>query len=160
VLGLSRPVWIDRQSKQKSLDAVNHFRETLIHGIPLVVYPEGTTSPGCSGILPFKSTPFGAVATSEHKFEILPVLTIYDIPAEVAWYGDMELLPHVWHILSFRHINVTLHVLPPVIPENDDRKLIAKSLHDIMEREYWKTVKNKKISETTEAVQHYEEQRT
>lgn len=159
VLGLSRPVWVDRQSRQKSLETLNCFRETLLHDIPLVVYPEGTTTTGDNGILTFKSTPFGAVASNERKFEILPVLTIYDLPSNTAWYGDMELLPHVWKILAYRHIDVTINVMPPVTPEDDDRKIIAKNIHDIMEREYWNIVRNKKILENTEAL-NYEGQRT
>lgn len=157
-LGLSRPVWVDRNSRQKSLETLNSFRDTLVHDIPLVVYPEGTTSTG-NGLLPFKSTPFGVVEAQGGRFEILPILTIYEKPADVAWYGDMELLPHVWKILASWRTCVTIHVMEPVIAENADRKLIAKSIHDSMECEYWNIVKNKKNSETTETVQNYEGQR-
>ncbi|OGV49466.1 MAG: hypothetical protein A2X49_00785 [Lentisphaerae bacterium GWF2_52_8] len=136
-VGLSHPIWIDRRSKQKSQEALISFRETMEHEIPLIVYPEGTSSDGKSGVLPFKSTPFEAVVSS--NFPILPILTIYNEPdgrPTSCWYGGMTLLPHVWTILGFRSIEVEVHILPPVHPEGRSRKEIAIFVHDIIEAEY------------------------
>lgn len=139
-LGISRPVWVDRGSKQKSAGLKREFVETMRHDIPLIIYPEGTSSDGKNGILPFKSTPFAAVADTE--LPILPVVTVFADPpegGELAWYGpgsDATLLPHVFRILGYRRIDVELRILPVVYPEGRGRKELAEYVHGIMEREY------------------------
>jgi 1-acyl-sn-glycerol-3-phosphate acyltransferase len=137
-LGISRPLWIDRSSKQKSIDAFEQILATMKHGIPLLVYPEGTSTDGENGIKTFKSTPFEAVAASD--FPILPVVTYYE-PMEdglpVAWFGDMTLMPHLWRILGYKSINVEVHILPQVKCEGRSRKELAAYVHDLMEKEYW-----------------------
>ena len=138
VLGISRPIWVDRKSKQSSHKTLTEYRETLEHGINLIVYPEGTSSDG-TGILPFKSTPFEAVSSG--NFKICPVLIRYlQKPGEptLCWYGDMTLPPHCWQILGRSSINVEIHVLDPLMPEGRSRKELAGFVHDYMEREYQK----------------------
>jgi 1-acyl-sn-glycerol-3-phosphate acyltransferase len=136
ILGINRPIWVDRKSKQSSQKTLVEYRETLEHGINLIVYPEGTSSGG-EGILPFKSTPFEAVSSGNHK--IYPVLIRYiQKPGEptLCWYGDMTLLPHCWYILGRRLINVEIHILDPIQPEGRNRKELAKFVHDYMETKY------------------------
>jgi 1-acyl-sn-glycerol-3-phosphate acyltransferase len=137
ILGLNRPIWIDRKSKQSSHKTLAEYRETLEHGINLIVYPEGTSSDG-TGILPFKSTPFEAVSSGNHK--IYPVLIRYmQKPGEptLCWYGDMTLLPHCWHILGRPSINVEIHIMDPLMPEGRNRKELAAFVHDYMEKKYF-----------------------
>ncbi|MCX6985052.1 MAG: 1-acyl-sn-glycerol-3-phosphate acyltransferase [Lentisphaerae bacterium] len=136
ILGINRPVWVDRKSKQSSQKTLVEYRETLEHGINLIVYPEGTSSEG-AGILPFKSTPFEAVSSGNHK--IYPVLIRYiQKPGEptLCWYGDMTLLPHCWYILGRPSINVEIHMLDPILPEGRNRKELARFVHDYMEKKY------------------------
>lgn len=138
LLGLSRPVWVDRTSKQKSSLLLEKFRDTMEHGIPLIVYPEGTSDDGRNGLLPFKSTPFEAVTSK--NLSMLPVVTVYQSPpgyASVAWYGDMTLLPHMWQLLSYPYILANIHVLNIVLPDNRNRKELANYVHDLMDKE-WK----------------------
>ena len=136
-LGLSRPIWIDRRSRQASKKALSDFAETMKNGIHLIVYPEGTSTDGKSGILPFKSTSFEAAI--EGGAPVLPVITRYKesrgMP-EVCWYGDMTLLPHVWQVLGAPRIDVELRFLSPVLPEGRSRKELASYVHDVMNKEY------------------------
>ncbi len=142
-LGISRPLWIDRGSKQKSSDALSQILDTMKHGIPILVYPEGTSTDGENGIKAFKSTPFEAIAQSDYP--ILPVITYYR-PAEAgqttAWFGDMTLMPHLWRILGYKSINVEVHILPQVKAEGRSRKELAEYVHTLMEKEYW-NIKNR-----------------
>lgn len=136
-LGLSRPVWTDRQSRQASKKTLRDFAKTMKRGIYLIVYPEGTSTDGKSGILPFKSTSFEAAITGNAP--IIPVITRYDeVPGRptVCWYGDMTLLPHVWQLLRFPSIEARVHFLDPVFPGGRSRKELALSVHDLMAREY------------------------
>lgn len=137
-IGLTHPVWIDRGSKQKSQEALDEFRETLRRGVSLIVYPEGTSTDGKSGVLPFKSTPFEAVMRD--NLPIQPILTIYRVPegcsATPCWYGDMTLLPHLWSLLDAPGFVAELHFLPQVFPEGRDRKALAGHVHSLIQREY------------------------
>lgn len=138
-LRVSRSVWIDRSSTQKSLQVAEQFKQTMEHDIPLLVYPEGTSSSGNEGLLPFKSTPFEAAI--DGNFPILPVLSFFrevDNDRIVAWYGDMSLLPHCLRLIGYRCIEVDIHILPIIYPKNRTRKAIAKATHELMEAEYWK----------------------
>jgi 1-acyl-sn-glycerol-3-phosphate acyltransferase len=136
-IGLSRPVWADRQSRQASRKTLRDFAKTMKRGMYLIVYPEGTSTDGKSGILPFKSTSFEAALIGNAP--IIPVITRYnEVPGRptVCWYGDMTLLPHVWQILRFPSIEVRMQFLDPIIPDRRHRKELASMVRDVMVREY------------------------
>lgn len=138
-LGLSRPVWTDRQSRQASKKTLRDFAKTMKKGMYLIVYPEGTSTDGNSGILPFKSTSFEAAIVG--NVPIIPVITRYnEVPGRptVCWYGDMTLLPHVWQLLRFPSIEAEVRFLDPVIPDGRPRKELAALVREIMLREYKK----------------------
>jgi lyso-ornithine lipid O-acyltransferase len=138
-LGLSRPIWIDRGSKQASKKALRDFAKTMKKGMYLIVYPEGTSTDGKSGILPFKSTSFEAAITRDTP--ILPVITRYKEPSgrpTVCWFGDMTLLPHAWRVLGFPSIEAEMHFLKPIVPDGRPRKELASYVHGLMVREYKK----------------------
>ena len=77
-IGLSRPIWINRDSKHASKKILRDFAKTMNKGMYLIVYPEGTSTDGKSGVLPFKSTPFEAAIAGNAP--IIPVLTRYKQP--------------------------------------------------------------------------------
>ncbi len=136
-IGLSRPIWTNRKSKQASKKILRDFAKTMNRGMYLIVYPEGTSTDGKNGILPFKSTPFEAAITK--NTQILPVLIRYNErmgDPTVCWYGDMTLLSHIWQALNLRSIEAELHFLQPVFPEGKGRKELAGIVHERMSREY------------------------
>lgn len=134
---LSRPIWVDRISKQTSEKTLKNFTETMKREILLIVFPEGTSTDGENGICPFKSTPFEA-AVSEN-FPVFPVLIRYnEYQNTVCWFGKMTLLPHLWRILGLPSIDAKLHILPPVYPEGKTRKELAEYVHSLMDYEYRK----------------------
>ncbi len=136
-LGMSRPLWVDRKSPVKSKKLIEDMLESIHENVPLIVYPEGTTGDG-SKLKPFKSTAFQAVI--DGGVPILPNLAIYRCDEmNVAWYGDMTLLPHVWKILGLREIEVDLYLLPPILPKpGEDRKELASRVGEYMAEEYLK----------------------
>jgi len=136
-IGLSKPIWTDRNSKQKSKRALRSFTKTMKHGMYLIVYPEGTSSDGKHGILPFKSTSFEAAIIGNAP--IIPALIRYkEIPGRptVCWYGDMTLLPHIWQVLKLPHIKAELRFLDPIYPDGRSRKELADFVHKTMSRQY------------------------
>jgi 1-acyl-sn-glycerol-3-phosphate acyltransferase len=87
----------------------------------MIIFPEGTTSDG-TGIREFKSTLFNLPA--EENIPVMPISIRYTgingKPAvsgllyEVAWYGDMELMPHLWNVLGLRSIDAVVHFSQPI----------------------------------------------
>jgi 1-acyl-sn-glycerol-3-phosphate acyltransferase len=113
------------------------FAKTVKRGMFLIVYPEGTSTDGRHGVLPFKSTVFESAIAAETP--IIPMVTSYRVPKggpEVCWYGDMTLLPHMWNLLGAPYIEARLHFLKPIFPRGMSRKELALFVHDTMEREY------------------------
>lgn len=136
---LSRPIWVDRSSRQGSSNALNDFIFSLKNNIPVAVFPEGTTTDGKNGILPFKSTPFESAIKSGCK--IYPVLIKYveQKDQKLSWYGDMTFLSHVWLILGMKEIIAHIFVLDSISP-NDDRKRLSTKTHDYMNSQYLKII--------------------
>ncbi len=138
-VGLSCPVWIDRKSPAKSKQTLEEFEKTLQLGIPLIVYPEGTSTDGLHGLRPFKSTSFEAAIKDNRP--LMPIITIYTVPPEAinpAWFGDQELLPHVWQLLGISEIKADIYISPLLFPEGLDRKALAEKTRGIMLESYRK----------------------
>jgi len=132
-VNLSRPVWIDRGSRQSSKRTIRDFARTIEHGISVIIYPEGTSTDGKNGLLPFKSGSFETAV--EGNLPIVPLLTRYrEAPGgpPVCWYGDMTLMPHMWQLLGVPRIEAELKILPPVLPEGRSRKEVAAFTHELM----------------------------
>ena len=91
------------------------MRERLRAGDILVLFPEGTSGDGRS-VLPFKSSFFGA---AEYPGVLVqPVSLAYrghrNLPMDrrmlpsYAWYGDMDLAPHLLEALATGPVEVTV----------------------------------------------------
>lgn len=121
---LQRSVFIDRRVRtaHHQRDAI---AERLTAGDNLILFPEGTSNDG-TRVLPFKSALFGAVhgKAIDRPVTVQPVSIAYvrldGIPIGrfyrpfFAWYGDMELGPHLWTLLGLGTATVTVEFHPPV----------------------------------------------
>ncbi len=96
----------------------------LDRGDNLILFPEGTSSDG-TRVLPFRST-FFAVAPGAKAPLFQPVSIVYDrlagLPATrrtrpiFAWYGDMELFPHLWCLTQWHSSRCSILLHPPLDP--------------------------------------------
>lgn len=135
-VGLSDPIWVDRTSPRKAQKTLEEFRTALSEKVVLMIYPEGTTTKGDCPLLPFKSTAFETVLGTD--IPINPILTYYKTDKAagdmcVSWYEDTPFLKHVWGVLGNKRTEVTIHVLPPIYPENEtDRKVLMDRAYKIM----------------------------
>jgi len=68
---------VERERRTATASLVSAIRERLHEGVPVVVFPEGTTSRG-PGLLPLKTGAFEAVAQTE-----FPVLPVYLYPTKM-----------------------------------------------------------------------------
>lgn len=136
---LQRSVFVDRTRRHATGQVASEITERLAMGDAIVLFPEGTTSDG-NGVLPFKSSLFGAVFGGETDVGTPTVVQtvavvythLHGIPVgraqrpAIGWYGDMEMTSHAWSVLSSGPITVTIKVGPPVeLGSFADRKDLA-----------------------------------
>ena len=121
---LQRTVFVIRRGSKagKQRDSI---AERLKEGGNLVLFPEGTSNDG-NRTLPFKSALFAAADTQVNgkKVSVQPISISYarlnGIPVGrtlrplFAWYGDMDLAPHLWRVLGLGAVTVVVHFHPPV----------------------------------------------
>ena len=136
---LQRSVFIDRSRRMATRDAHQAVSERLKSGDAMVLFAEGTTSDG-HRVLSFRSSLVGAAGdlVDGEKSRIQPIAITYTrrmglpIPrAErpcIAWYGDMDLVPHFKGILLGGPIDVTISFCDPLTGElAQNRKLAAQA---------------------------------
>jgi lyso-ornithine lipid O-acyltransferase len=119
---LQRTVFIDRSQRSATAEVASQMGERLTNGDSVVLFAEGTTGDG-SRILPFRSSLLGAVKEAlgpdgEGEIIVQPLAVLYvgrhGIPggragrALLAWYGDIELAPHLFEVLNGGPIDVRL----------------------------------------------------
>ena len=129
---LQRTIFVTRARRSETGATTDQLRERLRQGDTLVLFAEGTSSDG-NDVLPFKSALLGAAETAE--IIVQPVSTAYTgihgIPMGrenrplFAWYGDMELVPHLWEALKAGPLDVVVEFHPPL--DTEDRKELAKT---------------------------------
>ena len=106
------------------------------------------TKPSTDGstILPFKSSPFELAASG--SFDIQPVLTVYRVPEGAdtpCWFGDMELLPHLWHLVGIPYIDADVYILPKISAEGRSRKELAEATHEAIRAAHERIVLKKEL---------------
>lgn len=130
---LQGTVFVARAERASVGASRDEIGERLAAGQALVLFPEGTSCDG-NRVLPFKSALLGA-AQADEGIKLQPVSVTYTrlhgIPMGrenrplFAWYGDMELVPHLWEALKAGPLDVVVEFHPPLAPM--DRKAAAKN---------------------------------
>ena len=146
---LQRTIFI-RRERTKVGEGRDHIRRRLQEGDALVVFPEGTSSDG-NRVLPFRSSLLAAAElvlgedAAHHAVHasVQPVTVAYvglhgmpmgrETRPFFAWYGDMELLPHLWEALKTGPIEAVVEFHPPMtIDEAGGRKALAAKCEAIV----------------------------
>ena len=139
---LQETVFVERARRSATGEARDQIRDRLLAGDTLVLFPEGTSNDG-NAVLPFKSALMGAVEArvddgkgGQRAVRVQPVSTAYvglhGLPMGrenrplFAWYGDMELVPHLWEALKTGPIEVVVEFHKPLsVDEVGGRKALA-----------------------------------
>lgn len=139
---LAETVFISR-SRDAAQKCINDISEMIERDRSLILFPEGTSSRG-SNVIPFKSSLFELFLNESIKDKLLIqpfTLSIQRIdekeiskPEDMdryAWYGDMELTPHLWQIANLKGALIRINFHPPY-PANkfDNRKIFAKTCYE------------------------------
>lgn len=137
---MSGAVYVSRGHGGSAMRARQGMRATLEAGVPVVFFPEGTTSDG-SGMLPFHSGLLAQVMTL--KTSVTAAHLTYTLGADngpdvtvanaVCYWGDMTLVPHIFRLLGLRNLRVEARFAEHPITFSSDvlhRKLAAREARD------------------------------
>jgi lyso-ornithine lipid O-acyltransferase len=149
---LQRTVFVERARRSQTGNSRDQIRERLLEGDALVLFPEGTSIDG-NRVLPFKSALMGAAEAVVGQdaqgrpiyVPVQPVSVAYNnvhgLPMGreyrplYAWYGDMDLVPHLWEALVTGPIDVTVVFHPPMMVDSaGGRKALAAKAEAIIRR--------------------------
>lgn len=133
---LQRTVFVERRPVRAD-DARDGILERLVAGDDLILFPEGTSGDG-NRVLPFKSALFAVAErwAGESPLTIQPVSVAYTkldglplgrhLRPFYAWYGDMDLVPHLWQLAGLGQLTVVVHFHSPVtLAELGSRKALS-----------------------------------
>lgn len=127
---LQRTVFVERGRRSRTLHHRNLIQERLLAGDRLILFPEGTSSDG-NRVLAFKSAlmsvadvevtmPDGTVAKPAIQPMSVAYTRLHGMPLGrerrtfFAWYGDMDMLPHLLDLVAIGPLDVTVEFHAPV----------------------------------------------
>jgi len=132
---LQRSVFVDRRVRSTAAqrDAIT---DRLSAGEALILFPEGTSGDG-NRVLPFKSALFSAaqrndippvivqpVSLAYTRLDGMPIGRLYR--PFFAWYGAVDLAPHLWSMVSLGMVEVVVEFHPPTFLSHcGSRKALA-----------------------------------
>jgi 1-acyl-sn-glycerol-3-phosphate acyltransferase len=124
---LSGTVYVDRQRPQDTRRINDQLHATMQAGVPVVLFPEGTSTNG-SQVLPFRSPLFAAaVATGDAitPAYISSQVSEGSVEEDVCFWGDMSFLPHLLRLLSLPEVKARVRFSAESL-RFDDRKQAAE----------------------------------
>lgn len=140
---LQETVFIARDRRSQTATARDDMRKRLQQGDAIVLFPEGTSNDG-NHVLPFRSALMGAAESevgtdAEGHVQHVPVqpvsvtyVGLHGVPMGrenrplIAWYGDMELVPHLWEAVKAGPFDVVVEFHPPMTVDTEgSRKALA-----------------------------------
>nr|WP_321455103.1 lysophospholipid acyltransferase family protein [uncultured Cohaesibacter sp.] len=131
---LQRSIFVNRTKRSATGSVAKDIAQRLREGDAMVLFAEGTSSDG-NRVLPFRSALIGAAKaamTSEQDGEKAPEKVwlqplsiaytgLHGLPMGrqlrhmAAWYGDMDLVPHLWALMKEGALDVTLTYGEPIL---------------------------------------------
>ncbi|HTO40698.1 MAG TPA: lysophospholipid acyltransferase family protein [Rhizomicrobium sp.] len=140
---LQQTVFVERSRRSQTGEARDQIRDRVLQGDALVLFPEGTSNDG-NGVLSFKSALMGAAeatlgndaAGNPIYVPVQPVsvayVGLYGMPMGrenrplFAWYGDMDLVPHLIEAVKTGPIDVIVEFHAPLtVDQAGGRKKLA-----------------------------------
>jgi 1-acyl-sn-glycerol-3-phosphate acyltransferase len=157
---LQSTVFVERRVR-RAMRHRDEMAERLAAGRNLILFPEGTSSDG-NRVLPFKSALLSVaeVRPGGRPLVVQPVSITYTaldgIPLGrylrpfCAWYGDMDLAPHLWQLAGLGRLTAVVHFHRPVtLADFGTRKALAEHCQAAAARGVAAALTGRSIPETT-----------
>lgn len=143
---LQRTIFIDRTRRAETGRAAAAIAHRVGDGDIMVLFAEGTTG-DAARVLPFRSALIGAagVAAGSASITVQPVALVYtaihgvatgyaDRP-RLAWYGDMDFMPHFRVVAGLGAIDAVVAFGEPIVlGPGQDRKQVAEACNIAVRR--------------------------
>jgi 1-acyl-sn-glycerol-3-phosphate acyltransferase len=139
---LQRTVFVARERRAQTGAVAEEIGARLAAGDTLMLFPEGTSYDG-NTVLPFKSALLGAAEATRadgRHVTVQPVSAAFtgchgmpmgrEMRPFFAWFGDMEMVPHLWEALKAGPLDVTVEFHPPTTLDRISRKELAVLARD------------------------------
>ena len=127
----SGTLFLDRARRGAVSGVATQMREVLATGVPVILFPEGTSTNG-DEVIPFKTSLFEPVAKLGCPMTAAAITYASEhgsVRDEIHWWGPAPLAPHLLKVFVNRRIDVTIR-FGAMRPRTGDRKVIARELHD------------------------------
>ncbi|MDR3518657.1 MAG: lysophospholipid acyltransferase family protein [Azospirillaceae bacterium] len=134
---LQRTVFVARRVRKVAAER-DDIKTRLLAGDNLILFPEGTSSDG-NRTLPFKSALFSVASTqiNDAPIAVQPISVTctaldgiplgWTLRSIYAWYGDMDLAPHIWNMVQLGRLTVVVEFHEPVtLDDFSSRKALAE----------------------------------
>lgn len=122
-------IYIDRSSRASANKVAGVIAERLSLPVPILFFPEGTSSDG-SSLLPFHASLFEPAARAKAPVTAAAVRYILQDgtpESELCWFGDAPFLPHLWKAVGVAGFSAAVRFGEPQI--YPDRRTAAEQTH-------------------------------
>jgi len=138
-------IFVDRNSRMDVLRVNRLIERALRSGKGVLLFPEGTSTPGAE-VLPFHSALLEPAVQQGCPVSFATVS--YRTPSgqppahlSVCWWGEMSFMTHFYKLLHLKSVEATL-VFGSHSIRADDRKVLARKLWQAVQEESIPTVEN------------------
>jgi 1-acyl-sn-glycerol-3-phosphate acyltransferase len=113
-------IFVDRSSRASAWEAADEMVLRLGTGVPVVLFPEGTSTDG-SEVMRFHSTLFAPAV--EGRLPVAPAAIFYErsgagTERDLCWFGDETFLPHLLRVLEVDDFMAVIRFgAPEVFPD-------------------------------------------
>ena len=125
-------IFVDRSNRASSWETADEMAERLAQSVPVVLFPEGTSTAG-SEVIRFHSTLFAPAV--EGRLPVAPAAVFYEISGageerDLCWFGDESFLPHLLQVLRITGFTAVIQFgRPEIYP---DRQTAAWRSHEVI----------------------------
>jgi 1-acyl-sn-glycerol-3-phosphate acyltransferase len=135
---LARVIFLRRGARRDLQRVGEQIRASLAAGVPVVVFPEGTSTPG----LDVRTFHAGLLQpAAQLGLPCLPVTLRYETPAGqpapsecVCWWGDMTFPPHLWRLMTLTGVVAEVIWGQQPVRAADRKALAAELQHRVAAR--------------------------
>jgi lyso-ornithine lipid O-acyltransferase len=125
-------IFIDRQSRSSTEDVARRIAEALRTGVPVLLFPEGTSTDG-SEVLRFHPSLLEPAIRIEAPINAAAIG--YRLPggreSDLCYYGDIHFVPHLLETLGRSGVSAEVKFYPEA-ETYQDRKTAALSLREMV----------------------------
>ncbi len=117
-------IYVDRGRRMAVGEVVDQMKQRAGNGVPVVFFPEGTSSSG-EGVLPFHAPLFGPLVEMRWKVAPFAIRMETSDGVDAAYWGDMTFGPHFLRLMGHRRLVMHLRFGEPAWIEGGRKEVAA-----------------------------------